>query len=186
MAAVTVFVDDAVLGHLPPVCVKEGVPTADTLSFTQDVSHRTGSGLGVAWLLVLVGPIGWLGLFVISALRGGEMLSVTLPMCEDAYLRSEKAQRTRRRAGAVFVGAVIAAFLALLLKTTDGRLLALGLAVVACGALVKMIVASIQSHRLSVPLDLDASRRWVTLNSVHPNFAAAVQHNERSSVGSAP
>lgn len=66
MADVTVFVDTAVLGRLPPICVKEGSPTADRLTVQSHVSG--GTGLGVAWLLVLLGPLGWLGLIVIRPL----------------------------------------------------------------------------------------------------------------------
>ncbi len=42
MAAVMVFVDDAVLGHLPSVCAKDGVSTDDRLTLTQNVGTRTG------------------------------------------------------------------------------------------------------------------------------------------------
>lgn len=178
MAHVTVFVDDAVLGRLPPVCVKDGVPTTDRLTFAQDVSGP--SGLGVAWLLVLAGPLGWIGLFVISAIRsgGGGMLTVTVPFSELAYQRGSRAKRARRQAELVFAGAVIAGLLALLLRTTDGRLLALGLALVAGGALAKVIVESVRLSRLAVRVSLDASRRWVTLSGVHPNFAETVQHDD--------
>jgi hypothetical protein len=181
MAHVTVFVDDAVLGRLPPVCVKDGVRTTDRLTFAQDVSGPTG--LGVAWLLVLAGPLGWIGLFVISAIRsgGGGLLTVTVPFSEAAYQRGAAAQRARRHAGFVFAGAAIAALLALLLRTTDGRLLTLGLAVVAGGALIKVIMESVRLSRLAVRVSLDASRRWVTLSAVHPNFVDSVQHDGHNS-----
>jgi hypothetical protein len=47
LANVTVFVDDAVLGKLPDVCVIDGIATADKLTFRQQVSgldpvSRTG------------------------------------------------------------------------------------------------------------------------------------------------
>jgi hypothetical protein len=181
MAAVTVFVDRAVLGRLPPVCVKDGVPTTDRLTFTQDVSGP--SGLGVAWLLVLAGPLGWIGLFVISVMRsgGGGMLTVTVPFSEAAYRRGARARRARIQAGLVFAGAAVAGLLALFLRTTDGRLLALGLAVVAVGALVKVVRESVHLSRLAVRVFLDASRRWVTLSGVHPNFVESVQHDGHDS-----
>ena len=92
MATVTVFVDDAVLGRLPPVCVKHGTWTDDRLTFTQDVGGRTG--LGVAWLLVLAGPLGWIGLFMIAATRQNtELLTVTLPYSESAHIRLTQRQR---------------------------------------------------------------------------------------------
>jgi len=60
MSNVTVFVDDAVEGTLPAVCARDGVPTDSSLRRHDDVGDR--AGLGVAWLLLLAGPIGWLGL----------------------------------------------------------------------------------------------------------------------------
>src|SRR5579872_339974 len=84
VASTRVFVDDAVLGHLPPVCVKDGIPTSDSLVLTENVGGRTG--LGIAWLLLLVGPLGWLGLLILSASRqSGDILTVTLPYSEVAF-----------------------------------------------------------------------------------------------------
>ena len=179
MATVTVFVDDAVLGRLPPVCVEDGIATNDTLSFTQDVSGS--AGMGVAWLLVLAGPLGWIGLLVIGAMRRGEMLTVTVPYSEAAYRRRTKAMRSRRLAAALVAGALILAVISLSLRSTDGRLLAVGLGAIAVGAVVAMVRASIHLHRLTVRLFLDASRRWVTLAGIHPNFAEAVNHDGHSS-----
>lgn len=179
MAAVTVFVDDAVLGRLPPICVKDGVATTDRLTLVQDVTGR--AGLGVAWLLLLAGPLGWIGLFVLSAARGGgNYLTVTLPYSEVAYHRVRRATAARRRAALILVGAGVAAVLSLLLRTTDSRLLAAGLAVVACGGLINIIVASFHLHRMAVRLMLDASRRWVTLYGVHPAFADAAQEKSEA------
>lgn len=176
MAQVTVFVDDAFLGRLPPVCVKDGIPTTDQLSFNQEVSDNTG--LGVAWLLVLAGPLGWLGLVVLSVMRhDGGTLTVTLPYSEVAYERMKRAKGARRQASLILAGAATGALLSLLLRSTDGRLLALGLAVVAVGALIKVIRESVRLNRLAVPLSLDASRRWVTLSKVHPHFVEAVEHD---------
>ena len=150
MAAVTVFVDDAVLGRLPPVCVKDGIWTDDHLTFTQDVGGRTG--LGVAWLLVLAGPLGWIGLFVIAATRpSNEALTVTLPYSEAAHLRLRRAKRACSQATLLLMGAIVGAFVALLFRTTDSRLLALGLGVVVAGALIKVIVESVMVNRATVP-----------------------------------
>jgi hypothetical protein len=179
MAAVTVFVDDAVLGNLPPICVKDGVWTDDQLTFSQQIG--TGAGLGVAWLLVLAGPLGWIGLIAIAASRRGEALRVTLPYCEDAHRRWKTHLRARLQATALMFGAFIAAFVCLLPRATESRLLALCLAVVGCGALVKVIVEWVQVNRATVHLHLDASRRWVTLSGVHPNFQAAVERQGHDS-----
>ncbi len=64
-----VFVDDAVQGDLPEVCVIDGVATSDHLRLSQEVGAR--AGLGVAWLLLLAGPLGWVGLLVLSIARSG-------------------------------------------------------------------------------------------------------------------
>jgi hypothetical protein len=55
VAEVTVFIDDAMLGELPPLCIKEGIPTSDRLTWGEPVSF-----LGTGWLLFLLGPLGWL------------------------------------------------------------------------------------------------------------------------------
>jgi hypothetical protein len=81
------------------------------------------------------------------------------------------------QAGLVVAGAAIAGLLALSLHTTDGRLLAVGLAVLAAGAMTKVVVESVHLSRLAVRLSLDASRRWVTLSGVHPDFVESVQRH---------
>ena len=180
MANVTVFVDDAVLGTLPPVCVIDGVPTDDVLTFTQAVGNRTA--MGVAWLLVLAGPLGWLGLIVIAAFRqSGETLTVTMPFSEVAYLRRAQAVRTRLKAGLVAVAILIAVFVALAQRTADYRLLAVGLAVIGCAALVNAIAETKKIQRASVRLQLDASRRWLTLSGVNKSFVDAVQYRDTNS-----
>ena len=173
MATATVFVDDAVLGRLPPVCAKDGIWTNDRLTFTEHVGER--AGLGVAWLLVLAGPLGWIGLFIIAATRQTtELLTVTLPFSEAAHIRLRKAERDRSQVMWVALAALLAAFVSLLFRTTDARFLALALAVVVAGALIKGVIETHAVSKSSVRLSLDASRRWVTLSGVHPDFAATI------------
>lgn len=180
MAKVTVFVDDAVLGNLPPVCVIDGIETDDALTFEQEVGNRTG--LGVAWLLVLAGPLGWLGLVVIAAFRqSGERLTVTLPFSEAAYGRRIRSERARLKAVIVMVVMLAAAFLALVQRTTNYRLLALGLAVLGCAALAIAVSEATKVQHSSVRLNLDASRRWLTLTGIHPTFVRAVQNHDANS-----
>jgi hypothetical protein len=179
MAAITVFVDDAVLGNLPSICVKDGVCTDDQLTFSQQIG--TGAGLGVAWLLVLAGPLGWIGLIAIAASRRGEALRVTLPYCEEAHALWKARLRARMHATAVMFAAFIAAFVCLVPRTTDARFVAACLAVVGCAALVRVIVEWVRVNQANVHLDLDASRRWVTLSGVHPNFQAAVERQGHDS-----
>jgi len=180
VATVTVFVDDAVLGRLPPMCVKDGIWTNDRLTYAQDVGGRTE--LGVAWLLVLAGPLGWIGLFIIAAVRrNSELLTVTLPYSEAAHLRLRHAQRARSQAMWVALSAFVAAVASLLFRTTDSRLLALALAIVVVGALIKSIIETHGVNRAIIRLSLDASRRWVTLSGVHPDFEATIRNGRQFS-----
>lgn len=173
MTEVTVFVDAAVLGSLPPVCVKDGTPTYDHLTITTEIAG--GSGFGIAWLLVLMGPLGWLGLIVIACMRRpADVLSVRLPFSEPAYQRYRMARRTQHilvgAAAVLAVGAYVAYRLLPLGGLTGG---ALGLC-----ALVGFIAAWVEGTRArsaTVGVALDASRRWVTLSRVHPAFASAVR-----------
>jgi hypothetical protein len=119
MAAVEVWVDDAVRGNLPGVCVKTGCP-ADGLV---RVEHEHGS-LGLAWLLVFLGPIGWIVLLALLATNCRELFTVRLPYSNASWER----ERALRRG--------------------------------------------------EVRVDLDASRRWVSLRRVHPMFADAVRRRD--------
>ena len=78
-------------------------------------------------------------------------------------------------------GALIVALLALVPRTTESRLLALGLALVGWGALVKVIIEWTRVNRAMVQLHLDASRRWITLSGAHPRFQAAVERDGHNS-----
>lgn len=109
MVEVTVFVDDAVLGDFPPLCIKEGIPTSDRLTWREPVSP-----LGSAWLLILLGPVGWLCLLLIGGQSGH--VTAKLPFCEFAYCRLKVAQRMRT----IWVTfAVVATLLALAAVTID-------------------------------------------------------------------
>ncbi|MGQ0830433.1 MAG: hypothetical protein ACT4OV_02030 [Microthrixaceae bacterium] len=188
MAEVTVFVDDAVRGTLPSVCVKDGVATADQLA-VRDELFRDGdrAGLGVAWLLLLLGPLGWIGLLLMLISRGqrGEVLTVQVPMTEAAYQRLRAARRLGRNAlvvGVVSGGvAVMAAGSALgNADAIASRTFALLAGLTLVGAIVARFVADRRERNATIGVDLDASRRWVTLSRVHPAFAAACQaHHQR-------
>jgi len=76
MAAVSVFVDEAVRGRLPMVCAKTGEPTETVIRMSRPI----GSGVaGMAWLLVFLGPPGWVALFLVMILGpGAEHLTVRI------------------------------------------------------------------------------------------------------------
>jgi len=173
MAQVTVFVDDVVEGRLPPLCVKEGIPTADRLT----VHDAAGSRIGFAWLLLLLGPIGWICLFIIAVvLPSTRSVTGRLPFSEFAYRRLVVAQRMRRIWIGVAVGTGVLAFVVLVLSSgapaTAATAVALGAA--AAISVVKAGMESRQARLALVRLELDGSGRWVTMYGVHPDFASAV------------
>jgi hypothetical protein len=170
MAEVTVFVDDVVLGRLPALCVKEGIPTADHLT-VRDASG--GPGFGAAWLLVLLGPIGWIVLLYLS-LAGGGGVTGRLPFSEFAYRRLVVAQRMQTAwiAAAIVVG--LLAFVGLVIHSSASLAAAIALGAATVGAVAEVALQTRQVRRAEVHLVLDASRRWVTIRGVHPDFAAAV------------
>jgi hypothetical protein len=180
MAQVTVFVDEAVRGSLPPVCVKDGVRTTDRLRHDQEIGSGR-AGLGVLWLLLLAGPLGWIGLFLISMSRTGhgELLTVNLPFSKRAYERLRAAERLARTstAVAVLVGAIGVASIVLPVSFTlsDPLRIVLAITVIATfvAAMSVRIVARGRVAAADVDVRLDASRRWVTLGGVHPAFVGA-------------
>jgi hypothetical protein len=166
-AEVTVFVDDAVLGRLPPICVKSGLPTEDTLTLHTRVGDA--SRLGVAWLLVLAGPLGWLGLAILAATRRpSETLTVELPLSEVAYGQLQQAKRAFWPL-MVTMSMLLFAFLFALADHTPFLEGILAFAILVAAAL--WVRAIVQVRERSVTVGLDASRRWVTLGRVHPAFA---------------
>lgn len=172
VASATVFVDDAVWGNLPNICVKDGVWTSDRLTLRHRLSNEFP---GVAWILLLLGPLGWIGLLIYAASRSGEQLDVRLPFSETAYQRFRWTRWRRNAAGLVFV---VTGVLALVVRARPGVFdqgTAILLGAVALGALVMAVVEAVRHSSAGVRIDLDASRRWVTLGRVHPDFATAAQ-----------
>lgn len=170
MAEVTVFVDDAVCGTLPDVCAKDGVPASGRFRIEQEVGGSTR--LGVLWLLVLAGPLGWIVLLLLSMRDTGERLTVALPYSVAAHDRYSAARRLRN----VALAAGALGGLALLLLSTWAQLGAAGALLVGITVVATVVVAVVGEWRMGragVGVELDASRRWVTLTGVHPSFSAA-------------
>ncbi len=175
MADTRVFIDDAVLGRLPDVCIKNGGPTYGCrMRLTQEVGGSTR--LGVLWLLFFVGPLGWIVLALLAGRSNGERLTVELPMSEPAHERLREARRARNLGTGVATAAAIGCF-ALALAFDFGGLGLLGAVAVAV-AIVTYLVGQVRVNRSLVDLELDASRRWVTIRGVHPEFAAACAERE--------
>lgn len=165
MATVRVFVDDAVNGDLPHVCVNSGMPADVSVS----VAAPVGAPHDWRWLLLLFGPIGWL----VFALTGPsrETLVVELPFASAVV--NERRQHAVTRFTS-FVGALI--------LFGAGFLTASYWFLIWVPALVLVVVAArahLQVTRLEVGVGLDASRRWVTLTGVHENFIAALPNRDR-------
>ena len=154
--------DDAVEGRLPPVCVLTG---AEADSY-RAVSRRIGGVGAGTWLLVLLGPIGWFLIALVDLASGRkEFLTVLLPYEDDAWNRVERHRRMRFIAG---LGAFVAGALAL-----TGWAPWLWAAVLV-GALAMGLVMHARLVRVEINLDLDASRRWVTISGVSETFREAI------------
>ena len=169
MDNVTVFVDDPVLGRLPSVCVRHGDPTIEAVG---------APSFGTLWLLILLGPVGWIAAFILSTTTSarGERLTVRLPLCEDAFRRNRIAPRLRSFASVATIVLAIATFAMAVNASSFLWIFATELLGVAT------VLAAAEWHHErqvcrepSVGVSIDVSRRWVTLKGVHPKFKASVQ-----------
>jgi hypothetical protein len=184
MAEVTVFVDDAVCGRLPPVCAKTGRPSDGRLSIAHDIGGGSTVPTALMLLLLLLPPIGWLVLLVLAIAnpRRSEWLHVELPWTTDT---AERVRALRTQLRALWIGAmlgVVGVFAALIASAnaTGGNVFAYRLALFALlaatlGCVVAALVVERRVGRHSVSVELDASRRWVTLRGVAPEFVRAVR-----------
>jgi len=167
VAAVTVFVDRVVRGELPPVCVQTGAPTTTGVR----TEAWVGRGLGLLWLLLLAGPVGWLILLVLAASHAGrDKLVVALPYSE-ATLAKRHALRGVRDAALALAFLFGVAFIARFLGVPGIWAVLAGL------SLGVSLAVHARLDWQSVDISLDASRRWVRLARVHPAFAAAVERS---------
>lgn len=182
MAEVTVFVDDAVLGRLPQVCTKRGTSTGSRLRVVEEVGRS--NRLGTLWLLALAGPLGWLVLLVLGSRDSGEHLAVEIPLSDAAYAELVAARRLRN--WALACGLVLT--VALLALTGWAQLGPSGLVLAGATGLATVVVTFVAEARIgraSVGVALDASRRWVTLDGVHPAFATACREHRANQVADA-
>jgi hypothetical protein len=180
MTEVVVFVDDAVRGDLPDICSKDGAPATGRFRIVTEVGRS--NRLGIAWLLVFAGPLGWLVLLFLLGRDSGEQLAVELPYCDHDYERFVAARRLRTRFVLAATACLVALALLLLLGQLGGLevLLFFGVAV---AALVAAWVAEQRMSQATVGVTLDASRRWVTLQPVHPDFARACEARSPTRAG---
>ncbi len=165
MASVSVFVDCAVRGELPRICARTGAFTDSVMQIDKPIG-----GLGAAaWLLLFLGPMGWIILVLLHLLGAGrEMLSVRVPYSPEALERERPLRRLRW--GASLASVVLLVMAIIQLFGTPKIWLTLA-ALSSALALATHIVLYLSG----IDVKLDASRRWVILSNVHAEFASAVK-----------
>ena len=184
--AVTVFVDDAVQGRFPPVCARTGRPGDGRLTIDSEAVGSRSIPLPLVVVLLLVGPVGWAVYFVLSFLSApGERLTVRLPWTADSQERIVALRRRKNGAWAAAAAGAAACAVAVLLVagssggTTMTTRVVIGSVVLASAVAAGVaLVAEWRLGRESVRVELDASRRWVTLGNVHPAFRQAVRADQ--------
>jgi hypothetical protein len=172
MSTVTVFVDDAVQGHLPMIGVTDGAP-AEGL---HRIDLTIGSPSGWLWLLIFLGPIGWIVLLALAAFGSGRRFTVRLPSTRAALRHQQMQLRAAVAAGLVLAASVIAWIVAMAGPSPRSNVretLVVLLGATAVAALIATLVFAVRYSWARPGIDLDASGRWVTLSGVHPAFASA-------------
>jgi hypothetical protein len=170
MAAVSVFVDDAILRRLPLVCAKTGKPTDQVIRMQRPVAGGI-SGWALV-LLLFLGPIGLVALVVLAILSpGAEYLTVRVPQAPEAFDHERRLERSRL--ASLIAGVALLAMGALGVGMFPVLWLVAGLAFLGAAAALH---GKVLGERIGV--SLDASRRWVTLTNVHPAFVAAAQRED--------
>jgi hypothetical protein len=175
----TVFVDDAVLGHLPGVCAKTG-ERADGV-FRIDGQVRSPGRVALL-LLLFLGPIGWIILLLALVAAGPERVHTRIPYSRAAIDRERHLARSRT---AALISAIVLVVIAI-----SGGLAAFEIqavwTVLAAAAVVLTIALQIALEFTRIHVSIDGSRRWVTLSGVHPAFAEAVRATQTRTGVSTP
>lgn len=178
MGTVTVFVDDAVEGRLPMVGATDGAP-AEGL---HRIHLTVGGSSPWLWLLIFLGPIGWIVLIAVSAASSGRRFMVRLPYTYAALRREQAKFRAAVVAGVVLLGSATAWIFAMAGPSPRSNVretLVLLLGAVAVSAAIATVALGVRSSIARPGVDLDASGRWVTLSGVHPAFVAACEEAAR-------
>ena len=184
--AVRVFVDDAVQGRFPRVCARTGRPSDGWLSIDAVVGRsRSMSTTAIVLLILFGGPLGWIVVLLFSPGQPTDRLRVELPWTVDTQAEVVALRQRRRLAWiASLAGAAGAVLLVVTTAggagwTMSGRVVLVTVLVGAIGAAAVALATEWQIGRRTVGVDLDASRRWVTLTNVHPSFARAVRAGQQ-------
>lgn len=184
--AVRVFVDDAVQGRLPSVCARTGRRSDGWLTMDAVVGRsRSMSTTAIVLLILFGGPLGWIVVLLFSPGQPTDRLQVELPWTVDTQAEVVALRQRRRLAWMASVAAVAGAVVLVITTaggagwTMSGRVVLVTLVVGAIGAAAVALATEWQIGRRTVGVDLDASRRWVTLTNVHPNFARATRAEQQ-------
>lgn len=166
-ASVRVPVGDALVGRLPPVCVMTG-ERAD--GYAPVVVPKR---LGLAWALLLAGP---LGLAVLVALmpRLRTRYLVRVPMSAAAFAQWHTERVRRLWCGWLGALGIPVAFALRFLGP-----LALLVAVASIGLLAVALRAHWRIPWLVPSMSADPNGRWLTMRGVDPRFVAAVRSSRR-------
>jgi hypothetical protein len=164
---VQVPLDDALVGRLPPVCVMTGERAE---GYAPMIVPRS---LGIAWLLLLLGPFGWLLLAALYP-RLRTRYEIRVPMSESAFDRW-MTERRRRLWCSWLGGALVIAGIGI--RALGPLALLVGVA----GLL--LVGVALRAHWripwLQPSLSADARGRRVTMRGVHERFVVAVSRTLR-------
>jgi hypothetical protein len=154
-----VRLDDALIGRLPPICCMTGERAG---GYAPLVVSRP---LGVAWLLLLAGPV---GLLVLAALfpKIRTRYVVKIPLADAVFARRMVLLRRRLWCGWLGVWGAVGG---LAIRTLGP------IAAVVFAAGVAGIVVAVSAH-LRLPWTVPSARadgEFVVLQGVNPHFAAA-------------
>lgn len=184
--AVRVFVDDAVQGRFPPVCARTGRPSDGRLSIDAVVGRsRSMSTTAIVLLVVFGGPLGWIVVLLFSPGQPTDRLQVEVPWSLDTQDEVVALRRRRRLAWLAALAAAVGAIGLIVAApgsagwTMTAQVVLVSLLLAAAGASAVALATEWQLGRKTVGVDLDASRRWVTLTNVHPGFVRAVRDQQQ-------
>ncbi len=153
--------------HLPFVCASSGVPAA----WYQRVGIRR-SMHPAAFLLIFIGPLGWL--ILVAMVFRLERTYLEIPISQAVYEQiQERRQRVRWLSAVIVIGTALALYLG-----SNGPFSApwLAMVVVLAGGM-GFWAGSVKNPQFRVSID---GVGLVTISRCHPNFVAAVELWRRS------
>ena len=101
-----------------------------------------------------------------------------LPYCDAAYHELVQARRTRRNAGMATVVCALAALAVVIPETFVAHAAAAALGVLGIGSFLVFIGKTFPVRRAAVRIQLDASRRWITMSRISDPLAEAIKRSQ--------